>query len=101
MRKMYFQSHKDQILDLIKEIKDRVKTMERNIGQPGMPKAMNKGYIRKFFARCNMIKARLYANLEEESEALNFIQMALTHLQENDKPLKKKATRRTSLQDVK
>ena len=64
----------------MKDIKDRVKNMERNVGKPGMPKAMNKGYIRKFFARCNMIKARLYANLEEEAEALKFIQSALQQM---------------------
>lgn len=39
-----------------------------------------------------MMKAKLYMYIEEDSEALNFIQGALEHLQELNRPLAKRGS---------
>ena len=37
------------------------------------PIQVNHKYIRKFFAKCNLVKAKLFLEVEDESEALKFI----------------------------
>ena len=79
-RKLFFQGKKDEILDLMKEVKVRVKGVEKSNSELAKPMQINRNYIRKFFARCNMLKAKLYTYLEEDSAALMFIQTAMDHL---------------------
>ena len=57
----------------MKEIKIRVKDIEDYNALLPNPARLNKNYIRRFFARCNLLKAKLYINLEEDNEALSFI----------------------------
>ena len=69
-----------------------MKQVERTNSRIKGPIQVNQNYIKKFYARCNLIKARLYTALEDESEALLSIQNALDHLQERDEPTRVQRT---------
>lgn len=79
-RKLYFQEKKEQILALMNETKLRVTSVEKSNSALAKPEQINKKYIRKFCARCDLLKAKLFSYIEDDSQALKQIQSALGNL---------------------
>lgn len=69
-RRLYFQTRKNEILDCIAEVKKRIKEYQSLCNRGSNRSQANQSYVQNFYARCNLVKARLYASLEDESEAL-------------------------------
>lgn len=80
-RRLYFQSRKDLILECLAESEIREKQHQKMFNDKLSSKLhYHLVYVHNLFARCNLLRAKLFAALEDEVEALRHIVNAKTNL---------------------
>ena len=72
-RKLFFQCRKTEILECLVEVKVRIKAIEKNNKSLNKVAQVSEIYFRRFYARTNFLKAKLFTAIEDESEALSSI----------------------------